>query len=240
MAAAAAPLVSSVELRSDVPLDDPDEVLALVTLTPGMPYDEREVRRSLRNLHASGIAAEAEIWTAPGPAGGLAVIVALWGNVMVRGVRLVGDDLHLRRESLLGDVEVEAAQPLVEDRVLRTVFRLQDRYRAEGYLEARVRADVDVDEQRKRADVAFLVEPGPRSHIGAVSFEGVTAPFAPTQLVAALRSRPGESCARTPSASAAGSTSRASARRRWSCSASATTRCATSSTSPSRSTREAA
>jgi outer membrane protein insertion porin family len=184
--------VARVELRSDVPLDHPEEVLALVTLVPGEPYDEREARRSLRNLHASGVAAEAEIWLQEEAAGELAVLVALWGNVMVRDVRLVGEDLGLRRETLLRDVEVKVAQPLVEDRVLRTVFRLQDRYRAEGFLEARVRVAVDVDEGSKRADVAFVIAPGTRAHIGAVTIEGDPGPFSHPQLVAALRARPGQ------------------------------------------------
>lgn len=186
------PLVHRVELRSDVPLDDPDDVLALVTLDPGEAWSEAEVRRTLRNLHASGVAAEAEVWVEPLPDGAVTAIVALWGNVMVRAVRLVGEDLALRRETLLRDVEVKAGQPLVEDRVLRTVFRLQDRYRSEGYLEAGVRAQVQVDEERKRAEVAFAIVPGARARVGEVTLEGELGPLSQAQLVRELRGRPGE------------------------------------------------
>ena len=187
-----APLVARIELRSDVPVPSVEELFDLVTLAPGDPLDERQVRRSLRNLHASGIPAEAEAWieeTAPGSVG---VTFALWGNVLVEEVRLLGEDFALRRENLLRDVEVKEGQPLVEDRVLRTVYRLQDRYRSEGYLDATVRARVAVDEARKRARVGFELAPGPRALVGEIELTGDLGPFAPEQLIAELRGRPGE------------------------------------------------
>lgn len=190
-----APVVERVELRSDVPLDRADEVLDLVTLIPGDPYDERQVRRTLRNLHASGLAAEAEVWVEPGlhpPPAAVTVIVALWGNVQVEQVRLLGEELALRREVLLREVEVREGQPLIEDRVLRSVFRLLDRYRADGYLDATVRSRVAVDEARKRARVGFELRPGGRAAIGEVTVSGELGPFTPAQLVAELRARPGE------------------------------------------------
>ncbi|HXT51714.1 MAG TPA: hypothetical protein VN811_11765, partial [Thermoanaerobaculia bacterium] len=70
------PVVTAVELLSDAPIDDVDAALELITLQVGAPYDEREARRTLRNLEASGLAAEAEIWTRPDQAGTGAVVMA--------------------------------------------------------------------------------------------------------------------------------------------------------------------
>ncbi|HEV8630287.1 MAG TPA: POTRA domain-containing protein [Thermoanaerobaculia bacterium] len=197
------PLVAAVELLSDAPLDDLPAALELVTLEPGSPYDEREARRSLRNLRASGLAAEAEVWTrpaAPGdcprcgaaPAGAVVVMVAVWTNVLVEAVDLTGTDLGLKAETLRQEVEATAGEPLIEDRVVRSVYRLQDRLRAEGYFDGSVRAKVAVDDSRKRARVAFAIAAGARATIGEVAFDGPAGPFSSAQLVAALRARPGE------------------------------------------------
>ena len=187
-----APLVARIELRSDVPVPSVDEVFDLIPIAPGDPFDERQVRRSLRNLHASGLADEAEAWIDEAAPGSVALIFAIWGNVLVEDVRLVGEDFALRREALLREVEIKQGQPLVEDRVLRSVYRLQDRYRTEGYLAADVRTRVAVDESRKRASVGFELSPGPRTLVGEVTMSGELGPFTPAQLVGELRGRPGE------------------------------------------------
>ncbi len=191
--AAGGPVVTAIELLSDVPIDDVDAALELITLTVGAPYDEREVRRTLRNLDASGLAAEAEIWTRPDAAGGLVVMAAIWGNVLVESVELLGEDRGLSNEALRRELQVKEGEPLLEDRVVRSVFRLQDRYRAEGYFDATARARVSLDAPRKRARVAFALVAGPRARIGQVAMEGALGPFTPAQLVAELRARPGES-----------------------------------------------
>lgn len=200
------PLVTGIELLSDASVDDMDAALELVTLTVGSPYDEREARRTLRNLEASGLAAEAEIWTRPDAAGtGVVVMAGIWTNVLVESVEITGEDRGLALETLRGELQVKEGEPLVEDRVVRTVFRLLDRYRAEGYFDATARTKVSVDALRKRAQIAFAVAAGPRAKVGQVAIEGALnpseparldaalGPFAPARLVAALRARPGES-----------------------------------------------
>lgn len=187
------PLVTGVELLSDAAVDDLDAALDLVTLAVGSPYDEREARRTLRNLEASGLASEAEIWTRPDAAGiGVVVMAAIWTNVLVESVDITGEDRGLSLETLRRELQVQEGEPLVEDRVVRSVFRLLDRYRAEGYFDATARTKVSVDAARKRASIAFAVAAGPRAQVGQVAVEGALGPFEPARLVAALRARPGE------------------------------------------------
>lgn len=192
------PVVTGIELLSDAPIDDLDAALELITLQVGAPYDEREARRTLRNLDASGLAAEAELWTRPDAAGtgaagtGVVVMAAIWTNVILESVEITGEDRGLNNEALRRELQVKEAEPLVEDRIVRSVFRLLDRYHAEGHFEATARARVAVDAARKRAKVAFAVVAGPRAKIGQVAVEGALGPFAPARLVAALRARPGE------------------------------------------------
>jgi len=183
-------IVRSVELRSDAAVDRLPEALELITIRAGERYDEQQARRTVRNLRASGLAAEAEVWTAPAAGGGLEVTVAIWTTIQVEKVELLGSDFGLDKEALRRDVEVREGDPLVEDRVLRTVYRLQDHYHADGYFDATVRSRVTVDESRKRARVAFALTAGQRWRIGAISFDGPHGPFTDAQLVAELKARP--------------------------------------------------
>lgn len=186
-----APLVTAVELRSDAPLEDAEEIVALVALRPGEPLSEDAARRTLRNLQATGVASEVAVYTFPAE-GGVVAVVALWAHVRVEEVRIEGQ-LGMRAEALRRSLTVRAGEPLIEDRVLRSVYQLQDRYRGEGYFEATVRVQVTTDAARKRAVVVFAVASGARAAIGEVRFAGDIAPLTEEELRGALRSQPGSS-----------------------------------------------
>lgn len=188
-AAAAQEVVEVVELRSDIPLERPGDLLDLVTVRPGDVLDDRAVARSLRNLSATGRASEAEAWSEP-TAGGVRVIFALWGHVLVQAVLFEGE-LGLTEASLRSAVAQAEGQPLYEDRVFRSVYRLQDLYRERGYLDASVRVSVDAGIRDKAAAVTFAVASGEPAVIGSLAFDGDLGPFQPSELLAPLKGGPG-------------------------------------------------
>ena len=189
-APAEAPIVREVELRSDAPIARPDELRDYIAIEPGDPLTETAVRRSLRNLAASGLATEVECYLEPRE-DGVAAIFALWAAVQIETIAVEGD-LGLGRDQLLAVVPARADQPLVEDRVLRGVYKMQDLLHEQGYRDAEVRLAVNVDEARKQARVTFRVAAGSRARIGAVSFTGDLGPFLPVELARTLRAGPGE------------------------------------------------
>lgn len=190
------PRVAAIELRSEAPLDDEIDVEALLDVAVGEPLTDRRVRRTLRNIQASGIASQVEVYSRPAAgvparAGEVEVIVVLRPPLKVEEVRIEGD-LGLSREELQGAIEPAEGLPLAEERVLQSVFRLQDLYEERGYLQARVRPLVTVDEERRLATIVYEVASGPRAVVGSISFEGPIAPFKPADLVERLRVKPGE------------------------------------------------
>ena len=66
----------------------------------------------------------------------------------------------------------ERGAPLVEGRLVRSVFALQDLLDENGYLARDVQLEVDLDSERRKADVTFRVDAGPRSEIVAARFDG--------------------------------------------------------------------
>ncbi|MEM6705263.1 MAG: BamA/TamA family outer membrane protein [Acidobacteriota bacterium] len=161
--------VDSVELHLGPGLD-PAEVSSLVEIGVGRELDSADVRRTLDNLATLFETSRASLWKAPNAAGGLAVHVRLEPKLQVTSVSLQGK-LGLRREDVLAVIEQAAGAPLVEGRLVRSVFAVRELLERNGYLEATVLLDVDVVDA-SRADVVFRVDAGPRAEIVGASFVG--------------------------------------------------------------------
>ena len=181
--------VRRVEVRSAVPIAR-DELAPLVAVRPGEPFDEETVRRTLRNLRQSGLAAEAEVRRRSTP-GGVEVTVVLWPEVRVRAVRIEGES-DLKRERLQALVPQQPGEPLREDRVVRGVYRLRDALVAEGYRDADVRVSVTAPSPERTVEISYRIVPGERSRVGDVTIDGLAKAASAAEALKALRLRPGE------------------------------------------------
>lgn len=185
------PVVTAIEIRSDAPLDDVEEIESLIEIEAGQPLDDEAVRQTLRHLQATGTAAETEVYVREEADGAVAVIV-FRALVQVEEVRFEGELGSLSRADLERAVPQKVAEPLGEERVVRGVFNLIDLYEDNGYFNAVVRIDPEIDEERRRAVVTYLIESGARAGVRTIAFTNAVEPFAPAALVQELRIKPGE------------------------------------------------
>lgn len=183
--------VEKIEIATGLPERRVDRLRPLVTVVPGEPLRDTALRRTIHALYASGEVAQVEALTREGDRGGVVLLLALVGSVIVEEVAIEGE-LGLGRDRLRGELVQRAGQPLVEDRVIRGVYRVQELYASRGYFDARVRVDVEVDEARKRARVVYQIESGKRAHIGEVEFTGELAGLSRERLVDRLEAAPGD------------------------------------------------
>ncbi len=183
--------VSAIEIRSDASALPLEEVQNLIALEIGLPLDTDQISRSLRNLQASGLASEIEVFLRSGVDGGTVVTFALWSRIQVEEIHLEGD-LEVNRRQLKSVLEVGVAEPLIESRVLRSVFAMEEFYEAQGFLEASVRARPVIDEERKEAEITFQVDPGRPFVVSTVEFEGELDPFTAETLRKQLKVKPGK------------------------------------------------
>ena len=186
------PIITVVEVRSDAPLDESLNLDDLIEVEVGEPLRDVAVRRTLRNLQATGNAANLELYTRDDPeSGGVVAVIVFRAVVQVEDVRIVGK-LGLSRDDLRRAVPQGVAQPLSEEQVLRGVFSLKDLYEANGYFKSQVRVAVSTDPVRLRAVVTYQVESGPRAIVRTIAFSQPVAPFEPATLVRQLRLKPGD------------------------------------------------
>jgi outer membrane protein insertion porin family len=188
------PTVRAIEIRSEaaLPEKEREELGSLLAVEVGKPLTDERVRRTLRNVQASGAAYEVELYTRPAEGeDGVVVAVVLRPPVRVERVLLEGE-LGVSESELRRVVPQRTGDPLIEDRVVRGVYEMQDLFRERGYLKADVRVRVALDEATRRADVVYQIASGPRARVGTVEFQGETAPFTPEKLIERLQAKPGE------------------------------------------------
>jgi outer membrane protein insertion porin family len=183
-----APVVRRIVVRGDTPAPAA-ELEALLAIEVGRPLDADRVRRTLRALRLSGVATEVELETRP-LVDGVEARIVLRPDVKVSSVEIApAPDVDLSR--LTPVIEQHAGQPLREDRLVRGVYALEDRLAAQGWREGRARLEVSTDPTTRQARVVYQLEPGVRTLVGEVKFEGLPEDVDAGAARAALRSQPG-------------------------------------------------
>lgn len=187
--------IAKVELRGDVESRRMKGLLELVSTRPGEVLEPAAVRKSLRNLQASGLVGRAEALVAR-EADGLRVVFRIFSRLQVVSVEIVGNSC-LRDSQLRGSLAQRPQTPLSESRVVRGVYRLQDVLGENGFLDASVVVKVDLDELDKTAAVTYEVVCGEPTLVEQVTFEGSLEPFTEDELLAALKMTAGKRYQRT-------------------------------------------
>jgi outer membrane protein insertion porin family len=188
----AGPRVTGIEIRSDAPLPESQDFASLIEAEVGEPLTEERIRHTLRNLQASGTAAETELYTREDPEReGVVVVVVFRAVVQVSEVRVTGK-LGMSKDDLRRAIPQGEAQPLSEDKVLQGVDALKDLYERNGYFRARVRVAVETNPVTRRAVVTYRVNSGPRANVSTLVFAPSADPFQPAQLIKQLRLQPGK------------------------------------------------
>jgi outer membrane protein insertion porin family len=181
------PLVTTIEIRSDAPLAEEEDFDNLIEAEVGEPLTEERIRHTLRNLQASGAAAETELYTREDPEqGGVVAIVVFRAVVRVSKVRVAGK-LGMSQDDLQRALLQGEAQPLSEDKVIQGVSALEALYKRNGYFRARVRVSVETDPLHRRAIVTYHCNSGPRSTVSTIAFDPAVDPFQPAQLLKQLK-----------------------------------------------------
>lgn len=181
--------LSAVEIRLDEEPGRPFDLESALAFAPGELITDDNVRRTMSNFYATGLFDEVEVRRRREDTGTVAVVV-LRTHTWVDSVEIRGET-GLRRDLLSRRIEQRAGEPLVEDRLMASVYALQDLYEEHGYLRASVDLRVVPGAGEKRRTVIFEVDSGPRATLGQVGFEGDLSPLEPADLLAAMSLEPG-------------------------------------------------
>jgi outer membrane protein insertion porin family len=193
--------IVAVHVLGDRP-DDAANLSRYLDIKVGEAYDTEAVRRSVRNLFATGRFRDIVVERTPVP-GGLELGFRLRLVPRVAGIRVVGAGLsasRVRRITRLTDGETLGRRRL-DKAAQDTAVALADA----GYLEARVEASAQAVAEGTEA--VFSLKPGPLTRVGGLSTEGLGGVLA-LEARARLAPRPGHAFSRKRAQAAAAALTR--------------------------------
>ena len=183
-------LVSTVELRGDVAGKRMHGLMELLVVEAGRELAGDDLRKSLRNLQASGLVGRAEAALIR-EAEGVRVVFSIFSRLHTASVEIVGNTC-VRDSQLRGVIPQRPQTPLSDDRVVRGVYRLQDVLEESGFLDHRVVVHVEIDEAERLVTVTYNVTCGDPTLVEEVTLEGSLEPFTSDELLTQFRMTAGK------------------------------------------------
>ncbi len=137
----------------------------------GAPLSAEDLKKSLRELYASGLYDTVEV-EASRQAGGVSLVFlgtprTFIGTVSVDGASGATMNTLLQRAS-----QLEAGTRLTHEQMLRAVNQMRSTLEENGYRETSITQTVTPHPEQQLADVAFRVVSGPRARVGKIIVTG--------------------------------------------------------------------
>jgi outer membrane protein insertion porin family len=151
-------------------------------LKPGKPFNFTAERESLRALYAMGDFASLRV-TSTEVSGGVRIDFVVERNFYNNLVRIEGIKEPPSQPAALAAVRLSLGDPFRESSLREAAGRLQGALSDEGLYEAKISWTLAAHEDTREMDVLFVVDAGPRAHVGAVKVDNNT-PYTDAQLLA--------------------------------------------------------
>jgi outer membrane protein assembly complex protein YaeT len=154
-----------------VPADQLRPLAGHLAQSEGAPLTEESLKRSLRQLYATGLYDTIEA-RGTRVAGGVALVFAgtsrtFIGSVGVDGAAGATMNMQLQRAS-----QLDAGTRLTQEKMVRASEQMHATLEQNGYFEAAITQTITARPQEQLADIAFRVVSGPRARVGKVTLTG--------------------------------------------------------------------
>ncbi|MFZ0337537.1 MAG: POTRA domain-containing protein [Terracidiphilus sp.] len=154
-----------------VPSDQLKPLAGHLPQAEGAPLTEDNLKRSLRELYATGLYDTIEVRGTRQP-DGVALVFAgtprtFIGTVGVDGA--VGSTMNMQLERAS---QLDAGTRLTQEKMVRAVEQMRATLEQNGYYEAVITQTITPRPQEQLADIAFRVVSGPRARVGKVTVTG--------------------------------------------------------------------
>lgn len=158
----AEPRIGRVRLLDAAGVEDPalKPYQPLVDVRPGDPYRYPPLRRSIENLHRTGMFAGVEVRMQEGAGGRRDLFFVLQRKPRVRALVFAGDPPLPAKAMRAAIYSLRRGNLFEEGRLPKAVAELQELLRSRGYFGARVTPSVRLSADRASCAVQFAVAPG--------------------------------------------------------------------------------
>ncbi len=163
--------VGQIELESDGPLTmvAPSDLRGLIELRSGDRFSQSAVRHSIQRLFSTRVFHD--ILVSAEPDGEVVnVTFTLIRKYLVSELDFTGSTA-LSKEDLRRAVTIRPGEPYSEDALARSLAKLMDLYRRNGYYKSALTPEFELDQEKALLKVVFRIDSGPRAVVGEFSLE---------------------------------------------------------------------
>src|SRR6266568_5340681 len=166
--------VGAVDLIGN-PHRDMEPLRHLVVQKVGQPYSEANVESSISALERTGQFPKVQVNVVPDPAG-LRLNFLLEPAYFLGIIDFPGATTQFTYTRLLQVVDLPDEDPYVKARLGIAEQTLQEFFRRNGFFQATIHTDSQIDDAHQLVNVTFSVKMGKRARVGDVIFKGPNGP----------------------------------------------------------------
>ena len=166
--------VAEIDLVAN-PHRDVEPLRSFVDQKPGQPYSQAKVEASVKALEATGQFPKVQVNVVPDPAG-LRLNFLLEPAYFLGIIDFPGATNQFTYTRLLQVVDLPDEDPFVKARLGIAETTLQEFFRRNGFFQATIHTDSQIDDAHQLVNVTFSVKMGKRARVGNVSFKGPNGP----------------------------------------------------------------
>jgi outer membrane protein insertion porin family len=142
-----------------------------IDISPGQDFSPVAIRDSLVRLHRSGIVSGARVEGEDAGADGVALRFIVRPQARIERVVFEGNTVFPAADLRARLNQLDPGERLSPSAVADGISELLPFYSANGYYQARVTADVRLDDTGTRATVVYTITPGGRARVGAYTLD---------------------------------------------------------------------
>jgi outer membrane protein insertion porin family len=172
--------VAGVHVVDDTGRAIPEKIPAL-SLKAGEPFSFEAERDSLRRLYAMGDFADIRATAAHGPFG-LNIDFIVQRNYYDNVVRISGLRPPPTESAAIAAMRLPLGDPFRQSALEEALGRLKGVLQDNGFYQPKITSSLQAHSDTRQMDVAVVVEPGPRAHIGEIAVHNET-PYTNTRLL---------------------------------------------------------
>ena len=171
-AQAAPPIVQKVEVKFQVPPPgiSKENILAILSVKKGLPYNGRRVQQDIRSLYATRLISDVCVFAEP-LSNGVKIIFLVQGLPSIESVSIKGTN-QIPIARVRKEISTKAGQPLWETRLADDRQKIIALYKNKHYGQIQVAFSICPTSKKNRVRVLFKVTEGPCMVIRKISFVG--------------------------------------------------------------------
>jgi outer membrane protein insertion porin family len=162
--------VGSIEIGAN-PRVNPDQYRPLIVQKPGDPYSEKNIQASIQALQDTNAFAKVDLKVVTDPAG-LKLTFVLEPAYYIGLIRFPGALKRFTYARLLQAVDLPDQTLYQQSQVPKAEEALHKLFEDYGYFQAKVRTEIQNDDENQLANLTFHIQLGKHAHVGRVEING--------------------------------------------------------------------